>query len=202
MGIVLLFAALSVCLLFLRAASLRRYARVTAMQAGVGRGQLVSIDMDPATAGLADLRQANIVSIRRGISGRPDRVIASENGYVPVEVKSSVHPPNGPRESHVAQLAVYCLLVEEQFGEPVKRGILAYQDREVAIPFNEQRRTWVERMIREVQQAKVKSAFLRRSHSNRARCRSCGFGQTCGEALSRFSVPESQAINSRGETAC
>src|SRR5512136_1315330 len=47
------------------------------------------------------------------LSGKPDYLVRSRRELIPVEVKSSRAPANGPREGHVLQLAAYCLLVAE-----------------------------------------------------------------------------------------
>lgn len=52
----------------------------------------------------------------------------------PVEVKSG-RAPRRPWDSHVLQLAAYCLLVEEALGARVTQGILCYSDKQFVIPY-------------------------------------------------------------------
>jgi CRISPR-associated exonuclease Cas4 len=50
-----------------------------------------------------------------GLTGKPDYLV-EENGFlIPVEVKSG-RAPNLPHDSHIFQLAAYCLLVEATEG--------------------------------------------------------------------------------------
>jgi hypothetical protein len=54
------------------------------------------------------MRQVNIRSVRYGIAGKPDRVVHTSRGPVPVDVKKCLCHRNGrPYDGHVAQLAVY-----------------------------------------------------------------------------------------------
>ncbi len=86
---------------------------------------------------LAGMLQSNIHSERYGISGRPDRVIRNSSGYVPVELKQARCPRYGPHPRELAQLAVYCLLIEEHLQCAVSEGILRYADREVLVRFDD-----------------------------------------------------------------
>jgi hypothetical protein len=76
---------------------------------------VVSVDAIQEREELAGMRQVNIRSIRYGIAGKPDRVFHTSRGPVPVDVKKCFCPRNGrPYDGHVAQLAVYCLLLEDK----------------------------------------------------------------------------------------
>src|SRR3972149_3135901 len=44
------------------------------------------------------------------LTGKPDYLIQKDNNIIPVEVKSS-RAPEAPYDSHIFQLAAYCLLV-------------------------------------------------------------------------------------------
>jgi CRISPR-associated exonuclease Cas4 len=145
-------------------------------------GELVSLDT--SRAGLAELRQQNIVSARYGISGRPDRVVRTANGIMPVELKSGNAPRAGPYEAQVAQLAVYCLLIEEQFETMVKEGVIQYADRSITVEFDDRTRDWILAVLEGVREAKRKNARPGRSHDHAGRCRGCGFREECSEALS------------------
>ena len=104
-------------------------------------------------------------------------------GIIPVELKSGKAPRAGPYRAQLAQLGVYCLLIEEQFQTVVNEGIIEYSDRSITVSFNDRMRAWVLALIAEVQEAKRQDAKPRRSHSQAARCRACGFRQSCREAL-------------------
>lgn len=60
-----------------------------------------------------------------------------------LKLKHAPRPRRGPYERDLAQLAVYCLLLEEYFQCTVSEGIMNYTDRDVSVPFNAQRRIWI-----------------------------------------------------------
>ena len=60
--------------------------------------------------------------------GKPDSILHTKEGLVPVEVKSSRRPEQ-PYFSHIMQLISYCLLIEVNREKP-KRGIIQYRDGE------------------------------------------------------------------------
>jgi hypothetical protein len=111
-----------------------------------------------------------LVSHLHGLVGRPDYLIESDQALVPVELKSSRCPARGPFENHVPQLMGYCLLVEDSMGKPVPEGILRYQDREVRVPFTQQKRDWVLGIILAVRAAKG-GRPVGRSHQLPQKCR-------------------------------
>jgi CRISPR/Cas system-associated exonuclease Cas4 (RecB family) len=120
--------ALVVILLTIRAGRRSRQVRRELVKAGLP-GELVSIDTP--LSDLGELRQENIVSARYGISGRPDRIVKTATGIIPVELKSGKAPRAGPYRAQLAQLGVYCLLIEEQFQTVVNEGIIEYSDRSI-----------------------------------------------------------------------
>ena len=120
MAALLSAAALIVIFLAVRAVRKSSAARKALQDASLSAADLISIDT--ARTDLSCSRQENIISRRYGISGRPDRVVNTPYGIVPVELKSGRSPRSGPYEAHLAQLAVYCLLVEERYETRVKEG--------------------------------------------------------------------------------
>ncbi len=183
MAIALALAALALIVVLAWAAWARRRAAVASKQAALPAGELVSIDASESGAELVHLLQPNIYSERYGLSGRPDRVIRNSRGYVPVELKNASCPRRGPHPRELAQLAVYCLLLEERFQCTVVEGIMSYTDRKVTVPFDDRMRTWILQVIREVREAKSQNAKPRRSHDHRARCKACSYFDHCREAL-------------------
>jgi CRISPR-associated exonuclease Cas4 len=183
MGGLLALAALIVIILVCRSIWKGREARQTFHAAGIAAGELISIDAIYERAELTGILQENIRSARYGLSGRPDRVVRTDQGIVPVEIKSGACPRVGPYEAHLAQLGVYCLLLEEHFQTTVKEGTVQYSDRGVTIPFDDRMRTWVLNVICEVREAKGENAKPRRSHNQRSKCGGCGFRESCPDAL-------------------
>lgn len=82
-------------------------------------------------------------------TGKPDYLIRTKAGLVPIEVKSLSCGERGPYEGEVAQVAAYCLLVEDVMGEPVPYRILQFADRKVRVPFTAGRREKVMALLDE-----------------------------------------------------
>src|SRR6516164_3611443 len=85
-------------------------------------------------AGCQHLRRP-LVSHRLRLAFRPDFLIETAEGLVPVELKSGACPRSRPHAAHVAQLMAYCVLVEDTLARPVPYGVLQYSDSRRQIPF-------------------------------------------------------------------
>jgi hypothetical protein len=72
--------------------------------------------------------QRPLVSHRLRLGGRPDYLIETAAGLVPVELKSGACPRSGPHAAHVVQLMTYCVLVEDTLARRVPYGLLHYSD--------------------------------------------------------------------------
>ena len=118
-----------------------------------------------------------------GLVGRPDYLIEAEGGVVPVEIKSTACPADGrPYDSHVAQLAAYCLLVEDVLGEPVPFGVIRYRDREVRVEYTDELREHALALLEEMRAARD-AEEVHRSHDDPRRCAGCSMRDVCTEAL-------------------
>jgi CRISPR-associated exonuclease Cas4 len=116
------------------------------------------------------------------LTGKPDYLVQQGRDIIPVEVKSSHAPSDGPRRSHVLQLAAYCLLIEEAYRQRPKYGIVKYADRMFAVDFTDALRTELLDVI-----AAMRDDLARgetgRSHDEAARCIHCGYRYACPERL-------------------
>jgi CRISPR/Cas system-associated exonuclease Cas4 (RecB family) len=63
-----------------------------------------------------------------GLTGKPDYLIQQNGQIIPVEVKSG-RAPEAPYDSHIYQLASYCLLVEKTYNKRPPYGIIHYEGR-------------------------------------------------------------------------
>lgn len=121
-------------------------------------------------------------SRRYGLVGRPDYLVQTRDGgksfVVPVEVKSRARPTR-PYESHILQLAAYCLLVEDNFDAAPPYGLLRYADATLQIPYTDELRGRVLEAADEIRQAR-RAAEVRRSHGEPRRCAACGYRSACG----------------------
>jgi len=116
-----------------------------------------------------------------GLTGRPDYLVEQGNFLIPVEVKSMPAPPV-PYDSHVLQLAAYCLLVERQMGKRAPYGWLRYANRTIRIDFTPQLKNHLLDLLAEIRRAE-RRGLPDRSHQSPARCRACGFREICDQSL-------------------
>jgi CRISPR-associated exonuclease Cas4 len=131
-----------------------------------------------------------LLSDALGLVGRPDYLVETEDGgVVPVEAKSTNCPPGGrPYDSHVAQLAAYCLLVEDVLGASVPYGVVKYRDREVRVEYTEELREHALALIEEMKRdmsASAEGREVHRSHEEPRRCAGCSLRDVCTESLAR-----------------
>lgn len=115
------------------------------------------------------------------ITGRPDYVVSQGNEVIPVEVKSG-KTPDYPYDSHIFQLAAYCLLIEREYGKRPSHGIIHYDKRTFSVPYTEGLETALIDLLTEIRQDDRRKS-VNRSHDQAARCRGCGFAYTCDQAL-------------------
>jgi len=167
--LLLIFIVLSL-ICFLLSRRLRKHS-------GLPEGEIVYSD---TTARPGEL----LLSQRYGMSGKPDYLLDDRNvGLIPVEVKSGVAPRNSqPYLSHLMQLAVYFLLVEEVLNSPAPYGLIRYRDRTLRIENTEELREDLLTLIKQMRKTLV-SGEAHRSHNQVRRCASCSLADGCDERL-------------------
>src|SRR5574338_1560327 len=74
------------------------------------------------------------------LTGKPDYLVEQNGKIIPVEVKSG-RAPEAPYDSHIYQLASYCLLVEKTYGKRPPYGIIHYNNRDFAIDYTQELET-------------------------------------------------------------
>jgi CRISPR-associated exonuclease Cas4 len=121
-----------------------------------------------------------------GLTGKPDYLVERGDTVIPVEIKSS-RAPNAPYDSHIMQLAAYCLLVERGIGKRPPYGILHYQPaahdkRTFAVDFTPQLEHAILDVLVEMRSLGRKKDIAR-SHEIAARCHNCGYKHTCNRSL-------------------
>lgn len=144
-------------------------------QLGLPAGRLLYEDMDSGGRLREPLFDAEL-----NLVGRPDYLIREGDKLVPVEVKSG-RSPKAPYESHIYQLAAYCLLVASNFGQRPSHGLIRYPERSFKVNFTEELEAGLLNLLDEMRAHK--SADLPRSHQQAARCRACGYLQVCDQNL-------------------
>jgi len=128
-----------------------------------------------------------LVSEALELIGRPDYLVEAEGGVVPVEVKSTACPAGGrPYDSHLAQLAAYCLLVEDVLGRTVPYGLVKYRDREVRVEYTPELRGQALALMEDMKEdmhVTADGGEVHRSHEDPRRCAGCSLRDVCTESL-------------------
>jgi len=116
------------------------------------------------------------------LAGKPDYLVRQKDGIViPVEVKSG-RAPESPYDSHIFQLASYCLLVEKTVGKRPPYGIIHYNDRDFAIDYTPELEFALMDLLADMRRDEIKDS-VDRSHEQSPRCASCGFRNICDQSL-------------------
>ena len=153
-------------------------ARRLRRRSGLPDGEIVYEDTSGADSEL-------LVSANYGLSGKPDYLLDDEDGegLVPVEVKSSAAPRHGrPYTSHLMQLAVYFLLVEEVLEQTAPYGLIRYRDRTLRVENTEELREQLLDVVAEMQDI-LRDGEASRSHNLARRCAGCSVAYACEERL-------------------
>ncbi len=116
-----------------------------------------------------------------GLTGKPDYLVEKDRQIIPVEVKST-RVIDAPYDSHIYQLAAYCLLVQRTFGTRPAYGILRYSNRTFSIDYTPQLENALIELVNEIRQAGDRKE-QERSHEIPARCSACGYLKACDQAL-------------------
>ena len=122
-----------------------------------------------------------LYSARYGLVGKPDYVVETARGLIPVEVKSG-KAPEVPYLGHLLQLAAYCLLIEETTGQTPPHGLLKYADALFEVDFTLELRAELLETLADMRQARL-ARNVPRNHNQPGKCAYCGFRQSCDEAL-------------------
>lgn len=116
-----------------------------------------------------------------GLTGKPDYLVEKNGQLIPVEVKSG-RAPEAPYDSHIYQLAAYCLLVERTMGSRPPYGIIHYADRDFAVDYTYDLENALLDVLAEMRRDDRREE-VHRSHESPARCAKCGFRNVCEQRL-------------------
>ena len=131
-----------------------------------------------------------------GLTGKPDYLVQKGERLIPVEVKST-RIPEAPYDSHIYQLAAYCLLVQHTYGKRPPYGIVYYADRSkldpaspnppvngrsYAIDYTPTLESALLDILTEIQ-TRDHHTPIDRSHNSPQRCAHCGYRSTCEQRL-------------------
>ena len=115
------------------------------------------------------------------LTGKPDYLIEKNGKIIPVEVKSG-RAPEAPYDSHIFQLASYCLLVEKTYGKRPPYGIIHYENRDFAVDYTHEMESALMELLADMKLDDVKRN-VPRSHEQASRCTRCGYRSVCDQSL-------------------
>ncbi len=118
-----------------------------------------------------------------GLTGKPDYLVEQNGKIIPVEVKSG-RAPEAPYDSHIYQLASYCLLVDKTYGKRPPYGIIHYEDKNFSVEYTHELEQSLLELIVEMKRDGMKREIAR-SHEQASRCKRCGFRSVCDQSLAR-----------------
>jgi CRISPR-associated exonuclease Cas4 len=144
--------------------------------AGLPGGRLIYTDTDGWGKVEKPLYDATL-----SLTGKPDYLIERNGQIIPVEVKSG-RAPEAPYDSHIFQLASYCLLVEKTYKKRPPYGIIHYENRDFAVDYTKELESALIELLADMRQDELKRN-VHRSHEQASRCKRCGYRNLCEEKL-------------------
>ena len=170
-----LIIQIAIILIFL-ALILFGISRLLIKRTGIPDGRIIYSDPGVWKKTLKPLYDASI-----GLTGRPDYLIKKGALIIPVEVKSS-WAPRSPYDSHILQLAAYCVLVQSTYNQRPPYGLLRYRNRTFKIKFTSDLEERVLEIIDIIRMQKDKEDTPR-SHNQPTRCARCGYRNSCDQRI-------------------
>jgi CRISPR-associated exonuclease Cas4 len=170
----MIFAAL---FLFILAVILLWLSSRQRKQAGLPGGRIIYTD----TRAWGEVEKP-LYDAQLGLTGKPDYLVEQNGQIIPVEVKSG-RAPDAPYDSHIYQIAAYCLLVQRGMGKRPPYGIIHYSDRDFAVDYTPELENNLLDVLAEMRRDEVRTN-VPRSHEVQARCNRCGFRDLCDQKLS------------------
>jgi CRISPR-associated exonuclease Cas4 len=163
-------------ILFIFAIFFFRKSSIQRKEDGLPAGQIIYTD----TGGWGKVEKPLFYSAF-DLTGKPDYLVQQNGRIIPVEVKSG-RAPETPYDSHIYQLASYCLLVEKTYGTRPPYGIIHYENRDFSIEYTRELETSLIDLLVEMKRDEHRKD-VPRSHEQAGRCAKCGFKNVCDQSL-------------------
>jgi CRISPR-associated exonuclease Cas4 len=157
-------------LLFFRKSSVQR------KEAGLPGGRIIYTD----THGWGKVEKPLYYATME-LTGKPDYLVQQNGKIIPVEVKSG-RAPEAPYDSHIFQLAAYCMLVEKTYDTRPPYGIIHYENRDFAIDYTSELENALIDLLVDMKRDEHKKE-VPRSHEQAGRCAKCGYRNKCDQSL-------------------
>jgi CRISPR-associated exonuclease Cas4 len=152
------------------------WSRLQRARAGMPSGEVVYADTQAW-----ERCERPLYSQRYRLSGKPDYLVRERRHVVPVEVKPG-RRAREPYEGDILQLAAYCLLVAEEFGQRPRYGYLKYQQQVFRIDYSQHLERELLHRLQTIRQHGV-ADDVPVSHREPRRCRACGHREQCDQRL-------------------
>ena len=166
----LALALLIFAILFFRQSSAQR------KEAGLPGGRIIYTD----THGWGKVEKSLFYTALE-LTGKPDYLVQQKGKIIPVEVKSG-KAPDAPYDSHIYQLAAYCLLVEKTYKTRPPYGIIHYENRDFAVDYTRELEASLIDLLADMKRDEHKKD-VPRSHEQASRCARCGFRKVCDQSI-------------------
>ena len=151
-------------------------ARLQRRRSGLPAGRVIASD----TSGWRRLEKP-LFAADLALTGKPDYILQQGDDYIPVEVKTGRTPPE-PYQSHIFQLAAYCLLIQRTYNKRPPHGILHYPGRDFEVPYTPALEASLLSLLGRLRQDEHRQD-VPRSHDEKNRCRACGYFEVCDQKL-------------------
>jgi len=123
--------------------------------------------------------QKALSSSKYGLIGKPDFILHTKDGLLPLEIKHS-NRPNQPYFSHVMQLISYCLLIEEEKSVKPKYGFIQYKGgKPFFVPYTEKMKLFLLKTMDEMRDHVNSGESPKSIRKNK--CESCNYRKDCLE---------------------
>lgn len=166
-------------LIWLIGASSALYFSMMAESLAKKKRRQVNVDGKVLYVGTDDQRL--LVSERYKLTGRPDYILMVGGEFIPVDLKTG-RQPRGPLFSHILQIGAYCLLLSDENGKRVSRGILKYGEVEHEVEFDDELENLLLGKLAEMR-GMIKSGDVHRNHNRVGKCAGCSRRDHCPERL-------------------
>jgi len=145
-------------------------------RAGLPSGRVIYTDTRAWEKVEKPLYDANL-----GLTGKPDYIVQHNDAIIPVEVKTG-RTPQAPYDSHIFQVAVYCLLVETAYSRRPRYGIIHYPTRDFAVDYTPDLENTLLDLLANIRRDERRTE-VERSHEEPYRCLHCGYRTVCNQKL-------------------
>jgi CRISPR-associated exonuclease Cas4 len=152
------------------------WSRQERLSSGLPKAQIIYAD-----TGAWRRCERPLFSQRFRLTGKPDYLVEEGSHIVPVEVKPG-QKADEPYEGDILQLAAYCLLVEEQYGQRPPHGYLKYSQALFRIDYTSGLGQELQHRL-EAMRRDWRATEVAPSHTQPQRCLRCGHRQVCRERL-------------------